>query len=367
MNDNQSINNAISPFSADLQGRIEKLRAKRSAITLGRISFASKLILAPLSGITSRPFRLLMEDLGSGGSISELVSCHGICHGNQRTLDMLKIDPREKHVGLQIFGEDAETMAKSAKIAQEYNPKFVDINMGCPAKKVVKRGSGSALLKDLEAIPNLLKTIKESIELPLTIKIRLGWSEDDLNAAEVIKLAEDNGIEFISIHGRTQAQAYRGQANWKMIEELAKNSKLPIIGNGDLHTPTAVREKLANSGCDALMLGRGSLRNPFIFLEALSDDHNPIFFAEDYWEVSKRFHQYVYQMLTPPKMKLVLVKKMLVWFSAGLPGCVKLRGKIFENQEIEQVLEMAQEFFLNLGKTPKAIDSAKDFLSGGHG
>ena len=288
-----------NPFSPQLQKKIDLLKLKRRPTKLGRIDFASPLILAPMAGICTIPFRLLMEDLGAGGTVSELVSCHGINHGNDRTLSMLKIDPREENVGLQLFGEDPESMAKAAKVAQEYNPKFIDINMGCPVRKVVTKGGGSALLKEPQELIPYLKAIKEVLHIPLSIKIRTGWDDDSINADEVVKIANDLGIEWVAIHGRTRAQSYAGHANWDYIEELTQNSPLPLIGNGDLHQAYQVKERLEKTHCKALMIARGSLRNPFIFLESYIENEEIAFNGADYFEVIQRLNQYCLLYTSP--------------------------------------------------------------------
>ena len=162
-------------FSKTLQDKIVRAKARMTPTKLGNVEFASPLLLAPMSAICNAPFRRLMEDLGAGGTVSELISCHGINHGNLRTRNMLKLDPHEKNVGLQLFGEDPKAMALAAKVDNDHNPKFIDINMGCPVKKVVSKGGGSALLKDTSALGNFFATIKKELTIPLTIKIRTGW------------------------------------------------------------------------------------------------------------------------------------------------------------------------------------------------
>ena len=157
-----------------------------------------------MSAICNAPYRLLMEDLGAGGTVSELISCHGINYGNERTRHMLKLDPREKNVGIQLFGEDKDAMAKAAKVAEEFNPKFIDINMGCPVRKVVTKGGGSALLRDTKKLGAFFGEIKKAIKIPLTIKIRTGWDQDSINAPEVIHIAKEEGVEFVAIHGERE-------------------------------------------------------------------------------------------------------------------------------------------------------------------
>ncbi len=356
-------------FSSDLQQKIDSLKELRPKISLGEINFSSPLLLAPMSMICSAPYRLLMEELGAGGTISELVSCHGILHGNKRTRKMLSIDPREKNVGIQLFGEDTDAMAQAAKVAEEFGPKFIDINMGCPVKKVVTKGAGSALLKDPKKLTSFLRGIKKAIDIPLTIKIRTGWDETSTNADEVIKIAHDEGIEFVSVHGRTRAQAYKGLANWDYLESLAKTSPLPIIGNGDLHHPTLAQKRLEVTGCSALMLGRGPLRDPFIFLKAFDKENKINFYPKDYFEVIltlktllKEYHDEEYA-----KTVLIQLRKFILWFSAGFDGAAKFREMLFKSSELGETLDLCTDYFLSLGDVQKKINYDSPFMTSGHG
>ena len=357
-----------SPFSQELQTKIDYLKAKRTAIKLGSIHFDSPLLLAPMSAICNRPFRLLMEDLGAGGTVSELISCHGINYGNHRTLDMLKLDPAEKNVGLQLFGEDAKAMAKAAATAQEYNPKFIDINMGCPVRKVVTKGGGSALMKDTSALAPFFREIKKAIEIPLTIKIRMGWDEDQVNADEIMRIALGEGIEFVGVHGRTRVQQYRGEANWNYLESIASLGIIPMIGNGDLHQTHQVVERMKYTRCQALMLGRGPLRNPFIFLESLIAENEDITFTPaDYLEVINRYREYCEQAFDRERTILVQLKKMIVWFCQGFPRTAKFRNEIFESKSLEEVIEKSQTYFSSIQNSSKHIDFGQSFMAGGHG
>lgn len=356
------------PFSLPLQKKLETLAQRRTKVKLGSVDFDSPLLLAPMSSICKAPFRLLMEDLGAGGTVSELISATGIFYKNQQTLDMLYIDPREKNVGLQIFGDDADHMNFAALVAQEKGAKFVDINMGCPVRKVVTKGAGSALLREPLALAPYLQTIKKGLKIPLTIKIRTGWCSQ--NAEEVLKVAEGEGVEFVAVHGRTREQQYRGKADWDYLEKLATSSALPIIGNGDLHSPALLRERLSLTRCPSLMVGRGSLRNPFIFSEAYAEPGpEPLFKGEDYFEAIQRFHHYLQQDQSVDNERKLLVqfRKMVLWFSAGFPHAVKFRGSIFQIDSLPDVLNITQDFFLSLGAQRKAIDPQEAFMNGGHG
>lgn len=354
-------------FTSALQTKIDLLKERRTPIKLGRMHFSSALIQAPMSGISSYPFRLLMEDLGAGGTVSELVSCHGINHGNHRTRQMLRIHPREQNVGLQLFGEDADAMAQAAQVAQEFGPQFIDINMGCPVRKVVTKGGGSALLRDPQALPHFFKSIAAAIKVPLTIKIRTGWDASERNADEVIRIAQDAGIEMVAIHGRTRTQQYQGQADWQYLEELSASSPLPLVGNGDLHSPQQVRDRLQTTKCSALMIARGSIRNPFIFLESFLAEGEAPFQAQDYWEILQRLYTYNTEAFEQERMILVQMRKFAVWFATGFHNASHFRDKAFPCQSLSDLMKLTEDYFLSLAARTKQLDHKKTFMAGGHG
>ncbi|MBL6991026.1 MAG: tRNA-dihydrouridine synthase family protein [Bacteriovoracaceae bacterium] len=354
-------------YSKDLQAKIDVLAAKIKPVQVGSLTFSSPLLLAPMAGITTSPFRLLMENLGAGGTITELISCYGINYGNKKTLDMLKICAKEKVVGIQLFGDDADQMAKAAQIVAGYGCNFVDINMGCPVRKVVGKGAGVALMQNTKVLSTLFKKVRSAINVPLTIKIRTGIDENSKNAHEVVKIAQDEGIEFVTIHGRTKMQLYRGQVDWEYIEQIASDSQIPVIGNGDLHTPLRVKNKLSDTNCQALMLGRGPVRNPFLFLESFRDDEDIAFVATDYLEVILQLKSYMELQLTKNHLMLIQLRKFIVWFSAGFANASSFRGKIFRLQDISEVMKLTEEFFLTLGSAEKKMNVDDAFLTSGHG
>lgn len=358
-------------FGPELTKKIERFSTLSQPIKLGQIHFSSKLLLAPMAGICNIPYRLLMEDLGAGGTVSELISCHGINYGNKRTLDMLKIHPLERNVGIQLFGEDADSMARAAEVAESYGAKFLDINMGCPVNKVVTKGGGSALMKELQNLAPLFDKMRSRMKIPLSIKIRTGWDANNLNAAEVIKIASDSGIEWVAIHGRTRTQQYSGSANWDFIEALNDSKKIPLIGNGDLHHPYGVSERLQKTRCDALMIARGALRNPFIFIESLdpayASQKRSMFLGQDYWEVIQRLHHYTTETFADERAVLVQLRKLIVWFAAGFPHAASFRSQVFGCQVLEDSMKLAEDYFLSLGESQKFINYDEVFMSSGHG
>jgi len=359
------------PFGTDLQQKINTLKAKRIGVRLGSIDFASPLLLAPMSAICSAPFRLLMEELGAGGTVSELISCHGINYGNDRTKEMLFIDPREKHIGLQLFGEDESAMAKAAVVAQEAHPKFIDINMGCPVRKVVSKGGGSALMKDTSKLGSFFRQMKSALDVPLTIKIRTGWDSDSINAAEITRIAHDEGVEFVAVHGRTRTQQYKGFADWDYLESVAKEAPLPIIGNGDLHSAAMTKQRMHATKCDALMLGRGPLRDPFIFLTSYLDDPSESpFTALDYLQVIERYEELLGAYVTKERTLFVQMRKMIVWFLAGFDGVADFRNVLFTSKTIEEVMTATRGFLIGLnerGRDRKYLNLSSPFMMGGHG
>jgi tRNA-dihydrouridine synthase B len=361
----------ITSFSQPLQDKINRLLQERETVKLGSLDFDSKLLLAPMAGICTPNVRLFYETLGAGGTVSELISCHGVNYQNKKTLEMLKIDEREDKIGIQLFGEDADEMAKAAGVAMRSNPKFIDINMGCPVRKVVTKGGGSALMKDIEALGPFFSKVKKAIPVPLTIKIRMGWDAEGINADKICDIAYNEGVEMIAVHGRTRAQQYTGQANWDYIEWLSGESKLPLIGNGDLHQPHQVRNRLNQTQCAALMIARGCLRNPFIFLEGL--DQNVLtnkrseFTGSDYWEVIQLLHDITNQTFTNDRMRMVQMRKLIVWFAAGFPRAAAYRGMMFKAKDLDEVMKLTEDYFLSLQSAQKKINFDEVFMNGGHG
>lgn len=357
-----------APFSSELQSKIDLLKARRTPVQLGSVHFDSPLLLAPMSSIGTAPYRLLMEDLGAGGTVSELISCHGINYKNIRTREMLKIDPMEKNIGLQLFGESPEAMALAAKVAEEFGPKFIDINMGCPVKKVVGTGAGSSLLKDTSTLGHFFAEIKKSIQIPLSIKIRTGWDQDSINAMEVIHIAREEGIEFVAIHGRTRSQQYTGNANWQLLEQLGAKAPLDIIGNGDLHTVNFVREKMKTTNCSALMLGRGPLRNPFLFLEPYIKETEDLFFTpEDHFEVMQKLVDYTSAYAHSEHTQLISVRKHLIWMAAGYNNVSSFRDLVFKTPELAETMKISKEFFSTQKDKRKRLQDHDSFMTSGHG
>ncbi len=234
-------------------------------IELGKIKLAGPMVLAPIAGFTDSPFRRICVNHGCGLTMTELISAEGIVRKNKKTMDLLKFTEGERPFAIQIFGRKPDTLAAAAEVVESLSPDLIDINMGCPARKVVGSGNGSALLKDPVLAGRIAEAVVKRTKLPVSAKIRIGWDESSLNYMDVVKALEDGGISLIIVHGRTRAQQYSGRADWNVIREIREKSSVPVIGNGDIDSYDKAIEMMEFSGCPAVMIGRGAIGNPWIF------------------------------------------------------------------------------------------------------
>ncbi|MCB0417664.1 MAG: tRNA dihydrouridine synthase DusB [Bdellovibrionaceae bacterium] len=322
---------------------------------------AARFVLAPMSGITDGVFRLLMREMGAHIVISDLVSAEGLMRGGEKTRSMLAYSEAERPVGIQIFGGNPESLVEACRIVEAEGADFVDLNLGCPVKKVVKTGAGSAWLRDPAALGKILLQMKQAIRIPLTIKIRTGWDESSINAKEVVHVAYECGVSWVAIHGRTRAQGYSGEADWELIRDVAQSSPLPILGNGDILTAAQARARIEGGYAHGVMIGRGALKNPWIFSE-LSGVASGI---PDFASMIDRHFELALSMKNEARAFLSL-KKFLGWYASGLPGASQFRKSLFEIREVEGLRQLATSFFAGVDVRAK-VDDGQPFLMGGHG
>lgn len=325
-------------------------------------------VLAPMAGITDHAFRTFMKRLDTSIVVTELVSASGIEYKSERTMKLMSFDESQRPVGIQLFGEEPEIVARAAQVAEADGCDFVDLNFGCPVPKVVKKGAGSAILKDPVALQKMISTVKAAIKIPLTIKIRTGWDANSRNAVEVCNIAYDAGISWVAIHGRTRAQGYTGLADWDFITDVKAKTKIPILGNGDILTPRQANLRLTQSGCDGVMIGRGCLKNPFIFMDALS-----MWRGEQLKDVRRDyvglFNNLKNEIVAHCEEHItgIQLRKFAAWFSTGYPGAAQFRKNLFQSKSNDEVMALANEFFAGIGSVEQEDQSSDEFLMGGHG
>ncbi|MBO5329603.1 MAG: tRNA dihydrouridine synthase DusB [Anaerotignum sp.] len=311
---------------------------------IGNLELENNVFLAPMAGVTDLPFRILCKEMGCGLVYSEMVSAKGILYDNKNTTELLEIDSKERPVAVQLFGSDPEILGAMAKKIEQYPIDIIDVNMGCPAPKIVKNGEGSCLMKTPELVGRIVKSLVESQSKPVTIKFRKGFDDDHVNAVEIAKIAEANGASAVAVHGRTREQYYSGKADWDIIKQVKEAVNIPVIGNGDVFTPQDAKNLLEHTGCDAIMVGRGAQGNPWIFKRILhylqTGELLPEPTAEERVEKALRHAQ----MLIDYKGEYIGVREMrkhMAWYMKGMPGAAELRGKLnyAENRaELEALL-----------------------------
>lgn len=324
-------------------------------------------VLAPMAAITDSPFRSFMKRRGAGIVVSELVSATGLEFSSAKTKELMRFDKDQHPVGIQLFGDNPEHVANAAQYIESTGADFVDLNFGCPVSKVVKKGAGSAMLKDLKAMQIMLASVVKATQLPVTIKIRTGWDAQSRNADQVAQLAYDEGICWVAIHGRTRAQGYEGQADWDYMAEVKAKAKLPIIGNGDVVTPEQACHLLKVTGCDGIMIGRGALKNPYIFQESLELYHKGSYVVNrSYLPLIQELYQVLAQEY-PPKLVSIQFKKLAIWFATGFPFASQLRRQLYQTQEVAEAYQLAIDFFQKIDFHSRENQSNQGFLMGGHG
>ena len=235
-------------------------------INIGNVSIKKTAVLAPMASVADRAYRLICKKYGASYLVSEMVSAKGICYSDKKTSALCTVTDEERPMAVQLFGSEPDFMAEAVKIVLQYNPDIIDINMGCPVPKVVNTGAGSALMKDIKLASQITESAVKSAEgTPVTVKIRSGWDSEHINAVEMSKALENSGASAIAVHGRTREQFYSGKADWNIIKQVKESVSIPVIGNGDVTDLDSCIEMYKNTGCDLVMIGRGTYGNPFIF------------------------------------------------------------------------------------------------------
>lgn len=315
-------------------------------LQIGKVTLENNLILAPMAGVSDLPFRLLCREQGAGLVCMEMVSAKAILYKNRNTEELLTIDPKEHPVSLQLFGSDPDIISEIAKQIEERPFDILDLNMGCPVPKVVNNGDGSALTKNPRLAGEIIEKTARAIKKPLTVKIRKGFDDAHVNAVELAHIAQESGAAAVAVHGRTREQYYAGHADWDIIRQVKEAVSIPVIGNGDIRTPEDVAAMAEQTGCDGYMIARGAEGNPWIFRQILHYfDTGEHLARPDFSEVTE-------MLLRHAKMQIDCkgdytgireIRKHAAWYTAGYRNSSKLRGRINEVENYEQLEALFRE------------------------
>lgn len=313
---------------------------------IGNVEISNSAALAPMAGVADCAFRELCSSFGAAYTVTEMVSAKGIHYNNKKTAELMELSDKERPSAIQIFGSDPDTMADAAVFALQFNPDFIDINMGCPAPKISNNGSGASLMKNPRLCGGIIKSVVNAVDIPVTVKIRKGWDDQSVNCVEIAKIAEANGASAVAVHGRTREQYYKPPVDKDIIRDVKAAVKIPVIGNGDVTSGAKAKELYEHTGCDMIMVGRGALGNPWIFAE-----------INEYMKTGKLLPK------PSPEEKLSVMmgqiermcrlkgeylgirqsRKHIVWYIKGFNGAASLRNEAGHIESIAELKKLTEK------------------------
>ncbi len=324
---------------------------------IGNVEIKNQIVLAPMAGISNTSYRKIIKEMGAGLIYAEMVSDKAITFGNEKTLDLLKMDEMERPIAQQIFGADIDSFVSAAKRIEEVmHPDIIDINMGCPVPKVAVRAqAGSALLKNPDKIKEIVKAVVNAVSVPVTVKIRSGWDDNHINAVEVAKKIEEAGASAIAIHARTRSQGYSGKADWSIIKKVKEAVNIPVIGNGDVTSCYLAKQMLDETGCDAVMIGRGVLGNPWLIkecVEYLETGKEPNPYSPTYDERIEMLKRH-FELLVQDKGEigaLLEIRTHALQYIKGLPGSAPVKNQICQTKSKDEMFSILENYIEELKK-----------------
>ena len=314
---------------------------------IGNVQLDNEVFLSPMAGVTDLPFRTICKEKGCGMLYTEMINAKALCYDDENTKKMLNLEDDGHPVAVQIFGSDPEYMGKAASIMNQYTNDILDINMGCPAPKVIKNGDGSALMRNPKLAAEVLTAVVKNSEKPVTLKIRKGWDDNSVNALEIAKIAEECGISALAIHGRTREQFYSGKADWDIIAEIKQSINIPVIGNGDVFDVQDAVNMLEKTKCDAIMIGRGSHGNPWIFNRINHYMKTGEILPEPTLEEKIGTAIKHMNLAVAEHGEYVAVREMrkhIGWYLKGLKNSAKYRDQINKITDYKEVISMLEEY-----------------------
>jgi nifR3 family TIM-barrel protein len=316
---------------------------------IGNVEIENNVVLAPMAGICNSAFRRIIKEMGCGLIYSEMVSDKALVYDNKKTNDMLYMTEYERPIVEQIFGSDIDSFVSAAKIVYErMKPDIIDINMGCPVPKVaVSAQAGAALLKNQEKIKSIVEAVVSSVPIPITIKIRSGWDKNNINAKEVAKICEEAGASAICVHPRTRSQRYEGLSDWSIIKEVKESVNIPVIGNGDIKTVYDAKRMIEETGCDAVMIGRAALGNPWLIRDIVNYLNNGKLpeevTKEEKIDMCVKHLNYLMEF-KPEKVAILEMRSHIAWYLKGINGVNEIKNKVFKSNTKKEILDILYEF-----------------------
>jgi nifR3 family TIM-barrel protein len=316
---------------------------------IGNVEIKNQVVLAPMAGISNTAYRQIIKEMGAGLIYAEMVSDKALVYGSQKTFDLLKMSEAERPIAQQIFGSDVDSFIKAAKLVEEVmKPDIIDINMGCPVPKVaIKNQAGSALLKNPNKVKEIVKAVVEAVNVPVTVKIRSGWDEKSINAVEIAKCVEEAGAKAITVHGRTRSQGYSGKANLDIIKKVKENVSIPVIGNGDILSCYDAKRMLDETKCDAVMIGRGVLGNPWLIRECVDYLERGIeprkIMPKEKVEMLKKHYKLLLET-TNEKQAILEIRTHALWYIKGLPNSTVIKNQICQTKTSEELFKIIDDY-----------------------